>query len=244
MKAFFPVNADEEKFCRRISDLLYGRVRFTAFLTEREQSLARLTAEKANSEYSFWGGYENAERKMFCSCLTEADGFPVEAITFTFRAENELTHRDFLGALMNLGTKRDRIGDILVDKGAAIVFVSKSVSEIILNEISKVRNIGVKSELGINVPIPEIKYEEKDIISASLRIDSVISVLCGISRERSAALVRSGDAIINGVQRISPSENLEEGDKFSIRGYGKFIVSEIGSNTKKGKLHIIVKKYK
>lgn len=218
-------------------------MRFTAFLTEREQQLAKFTAEASGADCSFWGGYETAVRKMFSFPMAEPEDFPLEAVTFSFRGKDKLTHRDFLGALMSLGVKRDQIGDILVAEGAAVIFASKTVVSL-LSEIEKVGRVGVRLQSGICIDLPQQEFDEISVICASNRIDAVISAVCGLSREKSAALIKAGAVVINGVQCSSVSENVAEGDIFSVKGYGKFIFDSVGNLTKKGKNHIIIKKYK
>lgn len=46
----------------------------------------------------------------------------------------ELTHRDFLGALMNLGIERAMIGDIVVKDLDGYVMVLKKISRYVLGE--------------------------------------------------------------------------------------------------------------
>lgn len=246
MKNFSPVNSEEKEFCRHISDLTSKQSfypRFTAFLTEREQQLAKFTAEATGVDCSFWGGHEAAVRKMFSTPAAQPEGFPLEAVTFFFREKDKLTHRDFLGSLMSLGIKRDQIGDISIADGAAVVFASKTVIPL-LGEIEKVGRVGVRQQSGICIDLPQQEFVEISVICASNRIDAVISAICGLSREKAAALVKSGAAVINGVQCVSVSENVDEGDIFSVKGYGKFIFKTVGNPTKKGKNHIIIKKYK
>ena len=246
MKKFTPVNAEEKEFCRHIADLTAKQSfypRFTAFLTEREQLLAKTTAEAAGADFLFWGGYDSAVRRMFSSPVPKPEDFPLEAVTFFFREKDKLTHRDFLGSLMSLGIKRDQIGDILVSYGAAVVFASATVFPL-LGEIEKVGRVGVTQRSGICIDLPHQEYEEISVICASNRIDALIAAVCGLSREKAASLVRSGAAVINGVQCDSVSENVDEGDIFSVKGYGKFIFDSTGNLTKKGKNHIVIKKYK
>lgn len=246
MKNFSPVNAEEKEFCRHISDLTSKQSyyqRFTAFLTEREQQLAKYTAEATGADCSFWGGYESAVRRMFSSPTAEPEDFPLESVTFFFRERDKLSHRDFLGSLMSLGVKRDQVGDILVTEGAAVIFVSKTIVPL-LSEIEKVGRVGVRQRSGICVELPQQEFDEISVICASNRIDAVIAAVCGLSRDKAAAMVKSGAVVINGVQCGAVSENIDEGDTFSVKGYGKFIFDSIGNPTKKGKNHIIVKKYK
>ena len=246
MKKFSPINPEEKEFCRHISDLTSKRayyLRFTAFLTEREQQLAKYTAEASGADCSFWGGYDAAVRRMFSFPTAEPEDFPLEAATFFYREKDKLTHRDFLGSLMSLGVKRDQIGDILVTDGAAVIFVSRTAAPL-LGEIEKVGRVGVRQRAGICTDLPQQEFDEISVICASNRIDAVIAAICGLSREKAAALVKAGFAVINGVQCSSVSENIDEGDIFSVKGYGKYIFDGVGNTTKKGKNHIFVKKYK
>ena len=80
------------------------------------------------TEWVLYGGWEEAERKTLCflpdyldaeSFLMGEQSEPQVVACMGVKAVNrrfaeELTHRDYLGALMNLGIERDRIGDILV----------------------------------------------------------------------------------------------------------------------------------
>lgn len=249
MSTFQPINSEESNFCRHIKDLAVigekSRIsRFSGFLTEREQQLAEATAFSVGVGGCFWGGYDNAVRKMFCVPADADESFPVEAVTFLFRDKDKLTHRDFLGALMSLGLKRDQIGDILVSDGAAVVFVTQTVSSLILTEIDKVGRVGVRTESGIKIQLPEQEFEEISVVIASPRIDVLVSAVCGISREKAASMIKSGGVVAGGIQVNSASKIINEGEIFSVKGYGKFVFSQIGLATKKGKNHAVIKKYK
>lgn len=254
MKYIQPVNSEEREFCRHIADLISigsksGMPKFSGFLTEREQQLAQIQSDIAKVECFFWGGHGEAVRRMFCSQKAEPEDFPLEAVTFirpssyARSGKDMLSHRDFLGALMSLGIKRDQIGDIAVSGEGAVVFASQNVLPLILDEISKIGRVGVRSERGIKIALPQQKFEEIYLAVSSLRIDAIISGVCGLSRDRAASLIRSGGTVVNGIEISSSSANLEEGDVFSVKGYGKFVFSDLGSLTKKGKTHVTIKKY-
>lgn len=248
MKYIQPINSEEREFCRHITDLLLlgekSRMpKFSGFLTEREQQLAQVQSDTLGMTCAFWGGHDEAVRKMFCSQAAEPEDFPVEAVTFFYRSSDRLSHRDFLGALMSLGIRRDQIGDIAAAEGGAVIFASRNVMPLILDEISKVGRVGVRSETGIKIALPQQRFDEIPLVVSSLRADALISGVCGISRDKAVALIKSGGAVVNGVEITSSSVNLEEGDVFSVKGYGKFVFSDLGSLTKKGKTHITIKKY-
>ena len=55
-------------------------------------------------------------------------GYPMQALKIcpvNKRFAEDLTHRDYLGAIMNLGTSRTKIGDIIQTDDGAIVFVKE-----------------------------------------------------------------------------------------------------------------------
>ncbi|HBH94110.1 MAG TPA: hypothetical protein DDX91_00035 [Ruminococcaceae bacterium] len=249
MKFTWPVNSEEKNFCRHIDDLIFSSqkqfcVRFSGFLTEREQTLALAEAHSLGVECSFFGGYADASRKIFAAPKASDEEFPLSAITFLFRRQDNLTHRDFLGALMSLGINRNLIGDIKVGQGEAIIFVLSTVSALILDEVKKIGNVGVKATEGICTRLPKQEFDVLNLTVSSLRIDAVVSAVCGISREKSYSLIRSGSVIVSGIQVGSSSEIIDIDEVFSVKGYGKYFLSEIGSLTKKGKVHIKIKKYK
>ncbi len=249
MKPIQPVNIEETTFCRHIEDLILSSqkhfcVKFSGFLTEREQQLAQTTANSMGIKCSFYGGYADASRKIFAAAETAGDDYPLTAITFFYRKQDNLTHRNFLGTLMSLGINRNLIGDIRVGKGEAIIFVSSFTAYLILDEVKKIGNVGVRAEEGICAEIPEQEFEILPQTVSSLRADAVVAAVCGVSREKSSFLIRSGAVVLSGIQLDSASENIDIEEVFSIKGYGKYILSEIGNITKKGKVHITIKKYK
>ena len=72
-------------------------------------------------DFAFFGGPAMAEREVCCyvpeyldeSWLTGDEG-PIAAVRAVYFAGDTLTHRDFLGALMGCGFKRETVGDIYV----------------------------------------------------------------------------------------------------------------------------------
>lgn len=249
MKPIQPVNLEENNFCRHIEDLIissqkHSCVKYSGFLTEREQLLALTKANSMGVKCSFFGGYTDASRKIFAAGEACDEEFPLSAITFFYRKQDNLTHRNFLGALMSLGINRNLIGDIKVGQGETIIFVSTAASALISDEVKKVGNVGVKIVEGICADIPEQEFDILSLTISSLRMDAVISAACGISREKSSSLINSGAVVLSGVQLDSTSKSIDIDEVFSIKGYGKYVLSEIGNITKKGKIHITIKKYK
>ena len=222
---------------------------YSSFLNAHECSTAMEEFKRLHFEnYCFYGVFENSERQMLCVYkeyfMPENNDFPIKLITFNFRQENKLSHRDFLGALMSLGIKRETIGDIVIDNGIAQIAVSDTVKELIVSEIRKIGNAGVK--YNNNFPGLLIKPENFKEISgtiASMRLDAVAGLALNLSRGKVSGIIKGIGIEVNSITKNECSCILNEGDVFSVRGYGKFKLSEISGTTKKGRIHITVLKY-
>lgn len=223
--------------------------RFSYFLNEHEALLAQSVMEEQKCEgYKLYGGYEEASRKIlgiFPPYCDDTNSFPISALSIKYREADKLSHRDFLGAFMSRQIKRNMLGDIIIEEnGKAVVFVHDSVKDTLIFEISKIGSVGVKltedKEPVINA---EKNFIEKNGTVSSLRLDSIVSMAAGISREKSAMLIKGGNAYVMYSVETAASRQLSEGDIFSVRGYGKFILHSVNGRTKKDRFHITVKKY-
>lgn len=223
--------------------------RFSAFLDIKQVNLAESVINHyGNENHMFYGGFENASRVVLgvFPPYDECDkvNFPIKCISFKYHDGNKLSHRDFLGAFMSCGLNRNMIGDIIINDGYTLAFVYASVADTIMSEVQKVGSVGVKSSLEEN-PVVNVKESFSEISGtvSSMRADSVVSLAVRLSREKAAQLIRGGNVSLNCDNDISVSSEIKCGDVFSVRGYGKFILSEINGKTKKDRLHISIKKY-
>ena len=111
------------KRIRELANLSYQRdiVTFTDFLNLNEQNmLVSLKLHQIGVEVKLFGGYEHAERQMaafFPGGLGFSWDYPIDCLKIepkALRFSEELGHRDYLGALLNLGVDRSVVGDILI----------------------------------------------------------------------------------------------------------------------------------
>ena len=237
----FSENTEDGELVRRLNDLVAqsertGSPRFTLVLTEHEQAVASSVIRG-----ELYGGYDEAERKMLR--IGDFGEFPLCAFTASFRECDELSHRDFLGSLMGLGIKRELVGDIIVSKGFAVFFTAQNVKELVLSELSKVGRTGVKLTEGITHPIPEREFEIMSVVVASMRLDAIVAAITNLSREKSLRLIKSGLVVCNGRCLTDGAVQINENARLSVRGYGKYIVSQNCGQTRKGKIHLEIKKY-
>lgn len=223
---------------------------FVGFLNEHQVSMVLAFAKKQQFfNYKLWGGYPESDRVFFGAFPTgdqiRESAFPVSVISFTYKPQYKLTHRDFLGVLMGLGIKREAVGDIVTGSGKTYVFVKEEVEKFILSQISKVGNVGVVvcKDTANNLK-PTENFLETAYTVASLRLDNVVSAAWNLSRDKSAAAVKSGMVAVNSVAVTNISATVKQGDKIAYKGFGKIIVSELGGITKKGREKLIVKKYR
>lgn len=233
---------------------------YTDFLGLAEQNLFYSSMKEFPAvNYSCYGGTSGAER--FCIAFdgretvsgikqTKAEEFylfPIVCVGISpssIKYGEKLTHRDYLGALLNLGITRAKIGDIFIKEKQAYVFCTESIAKFICKELCSVKHTLVHCEI-IVPDEEELKPEYKEITStvASLRLDALLSVAFQSSRSSLTAFIDGGKTYINGRLSTKAGQNLAEGDIVSVRGKGRFIISEIKNLTKKGRTVVSIKKY-
>ena len=223
-----------------------GVPRFLGFLSPPETSVVDGQLSRLHAKYSFFGGWDGAERTMLCCMPDWCDQpqFPIKAITFTFRQCDTLSHRDFLGALMGLGIVREAVGDILVEKGRAVVFLTDEIVGYVMTQYQKVGNTGVTLTEGFSLPLPQAG--QKVLCSetvASLRLDCVVGALCGLSRSAAVNLIEDGFVSINSIGCQKVTHTVSDGDRITVRGKGRFEIASTSGITRKARTIIEFYKY-
>lgn len=220
-----------------------GSGKFTAFLNEHESLYLRQNLPK-RADILFYGGYGGAVRVMLGASAAE-DDFPITALEFTYRPEFELRHRDFLGSLMALGVRRDTVGDILTERGRAVVFVKDEIAPFILSQVDKIGRVGVKIGYADLSRLPEAEdFDELIYTLSSLRLDAFVAHAANLSRDKAARLIKNELVMVDHVVCDSVSRLLHEGATVTIRKYGKFVLTETLGYSKKGKLKAAVRHYR
>ncbi len=231
---------------RRLSELR-NIPKFVGFLSPSE--LAEGTKPLNSYGYGVFGGYEGAERSYIGFfpqwCEPKEELYPITPITFSYRQADELSHRDFLGSVMALGLQRSTVGDILIEKGRAVMFVSSEVADYIITQLSKVGRVGITLKKGYDLPLPQMGgFQEGSTTVASLRLDCVVSALTGKSRGSAQELIVGGLISVNSLSSEKTTATVKSGDVLSIRGCGKFSIVSENELSKKGRIILRWKKYK
>ena len=160
--------------------------------------------------------------------------------------KGEYTHRDYLGGLMKLGIKREKIGDIVTFEEGAHIVILNDIIEYVKTNIENLTRFS-KSEINIKsieeLHSIDIKTNTIQIILTSLRVDNVVAELVTTSRSKAEEIISSGRVFVNFENVIKNSKILQENDIITIRGKGRFKISNIERNTRKGRLVINVEQY-
>ena len=221
---------------------------FTDFLTEAEQTEALSVMKRLGANYLLWGGYEDAERCMLgvFPPYDEPDAalFPIDGVTASFRAADSVEHRSVLGTLMAQGIERACVGDILIESGRCVFFCRSTVTRALLTDVSKMGGVGVRLSEGYSLPLPAAhSFRDISVTIASARLDCITAALAGVGRGRAEELITAGEVMINSVICKKVSQTVGAGDRLTVRGTGKFIIDDLGTVTRKGRLILSARKY-
>lgn len=253
---------EEEVFQRHLldlADLAWKRsiTVYTDFLNLNEQNIFHdIQQSFSGVQTKTFGGYDCAERQMvafipdalsYDSSFDRENTFPIRCLKISpknVRFSEELTHRDYLGALMNLGVERSKLGDIALCGTDALLFCEANMAEYLEQELTRVRHTAVSCrEIDCKTLHYEPKLQEITGSVASVRLDALISLAFGMSRSSLAGLIESGKTFVNGRLTTSNGYHLKERDLISVRGYGRFRYCGVRSESKKGRLFVRLEKY-
>ena len=227
-----------------------NRYTYTPFLDLYEQSIYQ--EERSSFAYvgsQLYGGHPFADRQLVCFGNEETLGYveqpPIACIEIkpiSKKFSDSLSHRDFLGALMNLGIERAMLGDILVFDNVGYVFCLEHIADVIVDQLFKVKHTQVSCEKTLKQLHMEPKYQEVTGFVTSCRLDSIIGLAFQLSRSQSIPYIQGKKVFVNGRLVQSNSFLLKDSDIISVRGLGKFIFAGVDGMTKKGRNRILLHK--
>ncbi|MGN0480380.1 MAG: YlmH/Sll1252 family protein [Lachnospiraceae bacterium] len=231
---------------------------YSDFLNLNEQSVVWQTmtqlppvSVKAVGGFDVYGQEINCcERKMFAFLPkdreTDLTLMPIEVVEISpvaAKFAEVLTHRDFLGALLNLGIERSLIGDIFVCDNVAYVICHRRIADFICSQLTRVRHTVVNTTLGAIVADAVIKTAAITSTVASVRLDSMICSAFNLSRSSAIPLIEEAKCFVNGKLITTNSYTPKAGDIISVRGMGKFVFDSESGVSKKGRIVINLRKY-
>ena len=234
-----------------------GKLEYTDFLDMYQISLVENFLKKIKFEnYKLYGGYEEAERKILIIYPEKYDEIMLEKnyskilkavrVTLPDEEKGKYSHRNYLGGIVKLGLKREKVGDILVSDTGSDIIVMEDFSEILKKELpsltrfenSKIEIIELK-----DLRKKEIKIEDIKIIVPSLRLDNIVSDLARTSRSKAKQIIEQERVFINGQNETKLSKQIKLNDIITIRGKGRFVIKEFEGTTRSGRQVIVIEKY-
>lgn len=256
-KGYDYINSIEEKqFVKTIIDYTkradqQNRPFFTDFHNKEwmETLVNQYVPKLSYITYTFFGGYEEAERQILAVSPYELqlEDFGVSALKIEVKTGlgKALSHRDYLGAILGLGIERNMIGDIILCDGGAYVIVSESMIGYLRSQITSIGRHQKITVQEVELTDLEIAKPKTKVINATvsgLRADAVAAAMFGLSRSECAKLIQGDKARRNGLA-VATSDLLKEGDTITLRGCGKAKLISVNGYTKKERMHITIEKY-
>ncbi len=213
------------------------------FLTPAQQMLLqKWSAYGTDCQFLLHGGGGECERKaaFFLPYYMDAGDFDAEEYISCIRLKagfGEPGHRDYLGAALGLGIRREWLGDIWIKGQTAYIFCLPGVEKHLLFSLDKVGRYGVKAEkvLLSAAEAPERHVKKVSFTVKNPRLDAVAAGMFNLSRTECAKLIETGLASLNYEECLRCDARIKEGDIISLRGFGKGSVAAYGGVSKKGR---------
>ena len=229
-----------------------NRYTYTGFLgLAQQETFWELLPQLPSVPCELWGGDALCERKILRFGSPEQLGYeepyPIRCIRIRplqQKFADDFSHRDFLGALMNLGIDRSTMGDIRVGEREGDLYCLESMAEYICANLEQVKHTRVKCETApAGSEIPREEPVEIQLVLPSLRADVCLAKFYHLSRGEIQDLFRAGRVYVDGRLCENPSRTLKEGEAVTLRGYGKFLFGGEKHGTKKGKICVGILRY-
>lgn len=212
---------------------------------------ANIVNKHQNLKVTFAGGFTTAERQRV---LIVDNNFEVDITDYLLRAlvvkvntdTHELKHGDFLGAILGLGIKREKLGDIFLKDKICYLIADAKIARYILDNLlvvgkykTTVKDIDFKQ-------LPDNSPELIEITQtvASLRLDSIIKTAWPMARSKAVDLIKAGATKLNWSVTEQPAKNVAVGDVISVRGKGRIKILEVKQLNKKGRTPVVIGKYR
>ncbi len=226
----------------------------SVFLDMRERSV--VASSRFDTPMIFYGGFEDSERTaaVFLPEYVEArdlqslfdyfDECPEADPVAIIEIEKDkfspaLSHRDYLGALMGLGIKREMTGDIIVSENGCKMAVLEKIAPFIVENLGKAGRGTLKAKI---VPSGKARKGTKSVgipdsfTVSSMRLDSIVKNAFRVSRGDACTAIESGLVFVNDLECTKPDKKISDGDKVVFRRKGRIIITDCSSVSKKGRV--------
>ena len=248
---------DEFVFVEKMTDII-NRVEdtYTIFVTDflNPRELAIVESLVANRNLFFYSSNDYFDTEYGKAIIApdyyqfdEAD-FELSLLEIHYNSKfNHLTHAQILGAFLNqLGIERHLIGDIRLNNEKAQLFLTSTMADQAIQQMTKIGRAGVALE---EIPFSRLMKRQQEVTSlflqvSSLRLDKILASSFKLSRLQAVKLIEAVKVKVNYRTVEKTSEQLELGDMVSVRGFGRIRLVDEQGFTKSGKHKLTIEKLK
>lgn len=220
--------------------------RLSDFLDPRQREMVQMIiGHDDDVSLSFSGGSRYAERcrvRLTPPYLeTSEEDFQLALFSIDYPVKFvSLQHRDVLGALMNLGLKREKFGDIFIGENIAQMVTATEIADYVEWNLQSIGKATVRLN---RIPLsehvkPKEEWEESTATVSSMRLDVVLAQIYKLSRTKVLPYIEKGLVKVNWKLVDQPAFVLAEGDYISVRGFGRAHLIAIEGMTKKEKCRL------
>ncbi len=247
---------DLELMTRRFHDLAQqadkrGTYTFSPFLNLAEQDLFLKLKNSFAVPASLYAPQKTSERKLAVFGSEAEFGYPpdppvrvLKISPLSEKFSEDLTHRDYLGAVLNTGIDRSFTGDIIIRGKNAYLFCLESMVGYLKDTLHHIKHTDVMlSEASGSLPELEPEFQELRLNVASERLDAVVAAFLNQSRTKASVYFSRELVFVNSRAVTDTSAHLKEGDVLNVRGFGKAIYDGIDGTSRKGRLYVVLRKY-
>lgn len=226
--------------CKRIDNIVYSNSFFP--LSQLKELHYR------EIDFYFIGLNKESEKKLvaFCPKNYPKDfiSFPVKFFKIIKKSKFiSLEHKHYLGTILNLGIKREILGDLLVKDDICYGIIIENMFEFLKENLTKINTSPVEVIEVSETDIPESEFKEMSITLPSMRLDSLVAELSNLSRTTAVDYIDLGNVQLNYEIVREKNCKINVGDVIIIKKFGKFIIQEEKGLTKKDKIKILIKKF-
>ena len=235
----------------------------TEFLSLSEQNVFYDLLRKENvplqkgtyqgSYFACFGGHAESDRKILAfspnpwteegkETFENASLACIRLVPKSIKYADQLTHRDYLGALMHLGYERKNFGDILTDGTTGYLFLLNRVAEDVAGNLQKIKHTPVSCEILHTKECPfTFRFLDKRIFIPHNRLDAIIKEVFDMSRRDSQEKIGKEEVFVDGRTVKDNSQTLKPNARVSVRGKGKFLYVGDEKETKKGRIVVTIR---
>ncbi|MTD30318.1 RNA-binding protein [Planomicrobium sp. YIM 101495] len=220
--------------------------KLTDFLDPRQRFIVQSVVGSSDVKIASAGLFQDPERERLLLYPSyyepQPEDFQLVMLELKYPAKFvSLEHPDILGSLMSLGLDRGKYGDIRIENEQVQFAVAAEIQSYLEANFVSAKNVKVqlKQVEGAEnfIQVHEEWAEETDTVS-SLRLDTVMSSVFKISRQKASAYIHGGKAKVNWTVQEQPAFELQESDLISVRGLGRVKVLAIEGRTRKDKIRL------